>query len=361
MHDIKVVYDLAQGFERQGDRENAGKMYALLSDMYLVKARESSGPDQEQMAAAAERARVLATNLAGAVAKTIPSSASKNSLNLPPMRPIFFRDIQGLEQAKKVLWKNLILPQKYPDIFSALHIRPTHGFFFVGPPGTGKTMLAHALANELGIGFVPVNAASILGMYVGQSESNICSAFAQARQMGQCVLFLDEAEAICNTRSADSDVIGRVVSMLAQEMENPTNEGVIVIGATNYPERIDARLLRPGRFTQWVYIDLPNEDARREIAQARLDQIPTEMENLPQAIAAATAQNNAADVAQLSECVKVETGVRIAFAREHGDQIPVCILEADFSAALQEHQSTAFEADRNRCRNFILHHTHISV
>ena len=144
-----------------------------------------------------------------------------------------------------------MLPQMYPDLFKD-KIKPRTGILFFGPPGTGKTMLAKAVANECKMNFMSVKGPELLNMYVGESEKNIRDIFNKARANLPCIIFFDELDALVPNRGNGSDsssVMDRMVSQFLTEIDGLGKEaGLFVIGATNRPDLLDPSLLRPGRF-----------------------------------------------------------------------------------------------------------------
>lgn len=151
------------------------------------------------------------------------------------------------------------------------------GILIYGPPGCGKTHLARATAGELGAAFVSVGIADVLDMWLGQSERNLQRLFAVARAHAPCVLFFDEVDALAASRADFKSNAGRhVINQFLAELDGAehSNEGILVIGATNAPWHMDSAFRRPGRFDQIVFVPPPDRGARTEILRVLLRDRP---------------------------------------------------------------------------------------
>jgi transitional endoplasmic reticulum ATPase len=194
-----------------------------------------------------------------------PSAAREVAVDLGR---IVWDDVGGLEAAKRTLVEVIEWPLRYPELYAALDLEPTHGALLSGPPGTGKTLLARALATACQANFITVKGPELLSKWVGESERGVRETFQRARQVAPCVLFLDELDALAPARGAglDGGVMDRVIGQLLTELDGiEGRRGVVVVGATNRPELIDPALLRAGRFDLVLELPLPDRDARRAI------------------------------------------------------------------------------------------------
>ncbi|MCI2415269.1 MAG: CDC48 family AAA ATPase [Candidatus Aramenus sp.] len=192
---------------------------------------------------------------------------------------VHWSDIGGLDQVKQQLREAVEWPMKYPGMFERTGIRPPKGILLFGPPGTGKTMLAKAVATESGANFIAVKGPEVLSKWVGESEKAIREIFKRARQTAPTVVFFDEIDAIAPMRgfSHDSGVTERIVNQMLAEMDGITQlSKVVVIAATNRPDILDPALLRPGRFDRLIYVPPPDKEARKEILFIHMRSVPVE-------------------------------------------------------------------------------------
>ena len=182
---------------------------------------------------------------------------------------IHWADVGGLEDVKKELKEAAELPVKNPQAFEKMGIRPLRGVLLVGAPGTGKTMLAKAVATERESNLISIKGPEVLSKYVGESEKAVREIFRKAKMAAPCIIFIDEIDAITTPRSSestDSMVTERVVGTLLTEMDGLQEmKNILVIAATNRPDMVDPALLRPGRFDKIIEIPMPDEETRLAI------------------------------------------------------------------------------------------------
>jgi len=186
-------------------------------------------------------------------------------------------DIGGLEDAIQQLREVIEWPLKYPEIYRHLNSKPPNGILLFGPPGSGKTLLAKALAHETEINFISVKGPEFLSKWVGESEKAVRETFRKARAAAPCIIFFDEIDAIAGMRgrSSSSQVTEQVVSQLLTEMDGLEGlKDVILLAATNRPDMLDPALLRSGRFGRHVEIPLPDKDTIIEIFKIHLRNKP---------------------------------------------------------------------------------------
>ncbi|MEM1815471.1 MAG: CDC48 family AAA ATPase [Sulfolobales archaeon] len=189
---------------------------------------------------------------------------------------VTWEDIGDLEEVKERIREMVELPLKHPEFFKHLGIEPPKGVLLYGPPGVGKTLLAKALANEIGAYFIAINGPEIMSKYYGESEARLREIFEEAQKNAPAIIFIDEIDAIAPKRE---EVVGevekRVVSQLLTLMDGLKERGkVIVIGATNRVDAIDPALRRPGRFDREIEIPPPDKHARRSILEVHTRNIP---------------------------------------------------------------------------------------
>ncbi|WP_048061379.1 CDC48 family AAA ATPase [Hyperthermus butylicus] len=189
---------------------------------------------------------------------------------------VTWEDIGDLEEAKEKIREIVELPMKHPELFEHLGIEPPKGILLYGPPGVGKTLLAKALANEIGAYFIAINGPEIMSKYYGESEQRLREIFEEAEKNAPSIIFIDEIDAIAPRREeVTGEVEKRVVAQLLTLMDGLKERGrVIVIGATNRPDAIDPALRRPGRFDREIEIRPPDKRARKEILQVHVRNMP---------------------------------------------------------------------------------------
>ncbi|WP_409199922.1 CDC48 family AAA ATPase [Methanobrevibacter sp. DSM 116169] len=204
-----------------------------------------------------------------------PSALREILVQIPDVK---WDDIGGLNDVKQELKEAVEWPLKYPDNFSKLGIRPPKGVLLYGVPGTGKTLLAKAVANESEANFISVKGPELLSKWVGDSEKGVREVFRKAKQTAPTVIFFDELDSIASARSgsdADSGVTKRVVNQLLTEMDGMEElEDVSVIAATNRPDILDPGLMRPGRFDRHIKVETPDEEGRKSIFEVHTKDMP---------------------------------------------------------------------------------------
>ena len=191
---------------------------------------------------------------------------------------IHWKQIGGLPDVKRELQEAVEWPMKYPGLYDKLGHKMPRGILLHGPSGTGKTLMAKAVATESEANFVSVRGPELLSKWVGESERGIREIFKRARQSAPCVIFFDEIDSIAPIRGGGTEtaVTERVVSQLLTELDGMENmRGVIVLAATNRADMIDPALLRPGRFDKIIQIPLPDKESRKSILKINAEKIPT--------------------------------------------------------------------------------------
>lgn len=180
-----------------------------------------------------------------------------------------FEDIGGMDKTLRELCE-LLLHVKHPEVYRHIGLPPPRGFLLHGPPGSGKTLLANAIAGQLKIGLIVVPATELVAGVSGESEERIRELFEQAAVLSPCVLFIDEIDAISANRiNAQKDMERRIVAQLLSSLDGlpklEGGDGVLVIGATNRPDVLDPALRRVGRFDQEISLGIPDREARSQI------------------------------------------------------------------------------------------------
>jgi transitional endoplasmic reticulum ATPase len=230
--------------------------------------------DEEIPAEFIEKLEVTHKDFDEAFKNIEPSALREVFFEVPQVR---WTDVGGLDAIKQELIEAVEWPLKYPEAFEAINTKPPKGIMLFGPPGTGKTMLAKAVANESEANFISIKGPEMLSKYVGESEKAVRETFRKAKQASPTIIFFDEVDSIAPIRgiSSDSHVTERVISQMLTEMDGMEElKDVLVIAATNRPDMVDSALLRPGRLDRLIYITPPCVDARKEIFEIHLDGKP---------------------------------------------------------------------------------------
>jgi transitional endoplasmic reticulum ATPase len=221
---------------------------------------------------------VTGDDFENAFKEIVPSAMREVYLETPDVK---WSEIGGLESVKRELQEAVEWPLKFSDLYKAIGYNMPKGVLLYGPSGTGKTLLAKAVATESEANFISVRGPELLSKWVGESERGVREVFRRARQAAPCIVFFDEIDALAPTRGmgGDSMVTERVVSQLLTELDGiQALHGVVVLAATNRIDMVDTALLRPGRFDKIVYTPLPDKDARRQTLQIRMKGKPISKE-----------------------------------------------------------------------------------
>ncbi|MGI9010345.1 MAG: CDC48 family AAA ATPase [Nitrososphaeraceae archaeon] len=230
-----------------------------------------------------------------------PSAMREVFVEIPDIR---WEDIGGLASIKQEMQEAVEWPLKYQGIFTFADAMPPKGILLYGPPGTGKTLMAKAAANESEANFISIKGPELLSKWVGESEKGVREIFRKARQAAPCIIFFDEIDAIAPKRGGDfgdSHVTERLISQLLTELDGlEILTNVVVIGATNRPDIVDAALLRPGRFDRLLYVPPPDRDSRVQIIKIHIKKKPLDDVVDIEKLADQTEGYTGADIASLS-------------------------------------------------------------
>ena len=240
---------------------------------------------------------------------------------------VYWDDVGGLDDAKKILEENLIIAMNDPEKFSKMGIKPPKGALLYGPPGCGKTLLARALATESTGNMILVRGPEILSKWVGESEKAIREIFRKAKAASPCVIIFDELDSLAKLKSGEESGTGEtILSQLLTEMEEGSTSRVVVIGISNRPDMIDGSVLRTGRLDLRIFIQPPDERERLDIIKILTDNMPLAPDVNLKEIAVATQNYSGADIAALCR----EAAVK---AMQNNSAI---ITSTDFAAGLKQ-------------------------
>ncbi len=257
---------------------------------------------------------------------------------------VTYEDVGGLDEELKRVREMIELPLKHPKLFERLSIEPPKGVLLHGPPGTGKTWIAKAVANEAGANFLSVQGPEIMSKYYGQSEEKLREKFEEAKDQSPSIIFIDELDSIAPKRDdVKGEVERRVVAQLLTLLDGLTQRGeTIVIAATNRVDAIDPALRRPGRFDREIEIGLPDRNGRKEILQIHTRGMPVAGDFELSRLSEFTHGFAGADLESLVKEAAMRALRRYLPEIEMGEPIPSEVLEKmevkekDFLEALRE-------------------------
>jgi len=210
--------------------------------------------------------------------KALSFGKSRARLHSTQQKKVTFKDVAGVEEAKEEL-QEIIEFLREPQKFQKLGGRIPKGVLLIGPPGTGKTLLARAIAGEASVPFFSISGSDFVEMFVGVGASRVRDLFEQGKKNAPCIIFIDEIDAVGRHRGAGlgggHDEREQTLNQLLVEMDGfESNEGVILVAATNRPDVLDPALLRPGRFDRRVVVDRPDVGGREAILRVHTKKIP---------------------------------------------------------------------------------------
>ena len=365
--DLKL--GLARAFFQQGKNNHA---LALLEDMtktssappraFLLHARLLAGVGEIEQAIAEYRRALsadpalkddaFASRLGLSIAEESESEIvegkvragwgeAESSPSIEMERPkISFQDVGGMETLKEEIRLKIIHPLAHPELYQAYGKKIGGGILMYGPPGCGKTYLARATAGEIKANFLSVGINDVLDMWIGNSERNLHELFETARQNNPAVLFFDEVDALGASRSDMRHHAGRqLINQFLSEMDGvrSSNEGVLILAATNAPWHLDSAFRRPGRFDRVLFVPPPDADARGQILRLLCHGKPMEVIDFGQ-LAKKTDQFSGADLKALVE-MAVEEKLREAMKAG----IPKPLTTKDLAAAATKLKPTTRE------------------
>jgi SpoVK/Ycf46/Vps4 family AAA+-type ATPase len=269
------------------------------------------------------------------------TAVDEEEVSLFISRPtIDFSHVGGMDQVKKEIDIKIIKPLKHPDLYKAYGKKTGGGILLYGPPGCGKTMIAKATAGQVNARFISVGLNDILDMWIGNSEKNLHHFFEYARKNTPCVLFFDEIDALGASRSDMKQSAGRhLINQFLQELDgvDASNDGVLILGATNTPWHLDPAFRRPGRFDRIIFVPPPDQEARAAILKLKLKDRPTENIDY-EGLARSIADFSGADIEAMID-IAVEEKLEESFS----SGLPVPLRTKDLLNAAKKHKASTKE------------------
>lgn len=264
---------------------------------------------------------------------------------------VTFDDVAGVDEAKEEL-EEVVDFLKDPTKFQRLGGKIPKGALLIGPPGTGKTLLARAVAGEAGVPFFTISGSDFVEMFVGVGASRVRDMFEQAKRNAPCIIFIDEIDAVGRSRGAGlgggNDEREQTLNQLLVEMDGfETNEGIIIIAATNRPDVLDPALLRPGRFDRQVTVGNPDVIGRAKILKVHMRNVPLAKDVDPKVIARGTPGFSGADLANLvneAALLAARRGKRVVSALEFDDAKDKIMMGAERRTMVMSEEEKALTA-----------------
>lgn len=253
---------------------------------------------------------------------------------------INFNDVGGMDTVKNEIELKIIKPLLHPELYKAYGKKIGGGILLYGPPGCGKTFIAKATAGQVKAKFISVSLNDILDMWIGNSEKNLHEIFELARINTPCILFIDEIDALGASRSDMKQSSGRhLINQFLQELDgiDSSNEGILIIGATNTPWNLDPAFRRPGRFDRIVFVPPPDTTSRESILNLKLLNKPTASIDI-QLIAKKTENYSGADIDAIID-IAIEQKLESSFL----DGIPKPLETNDLISAVKKHKPSTQE------------------
>lgn len=335
---FEMYHSAAKKAEEKGDFFIAKRNYLLAAETMMKMAKLSSPQLKQARVQRAKRLIELANCLEvnGMPVKKAPptnnngangSNANATKENeegskewkAAKIPDISFDDIAGLDYVKETITIRMINPIKYPDAYKLYGKKTGGGVLLYGPPGTGKTMIAKAIAHEVGAVFYAIKASDIVSKWVGESEQNINALFEAASKQPLAIIFIDEMDNLFGARGNDIHNDQRVNEFLQQiDGFAGKNPNLLLLGATNRPWAIDSAAVRSGRFSEKIYVPLPDYDARKYLFKLGLKGIDV-LANIDfDVLAEKSLGYSGADISEIVDLAKIEplnefirTGVRV--------------------------------------------------
>ena len=352
---FNMYYAAAKRAYEAGNGALAKRSYMLAADTLLKLAKVSSPKLKQARLERAKRLLQIADGIGAAVErKTIPAGSDDDEEQgrewaAAEVPDVHFSDIAGLDDVKKAITVRMINPVKYPEKYKLYNKKSGGGVLLFGPPGTGKTMIARAIACEVGAKFYVIKGSDIVSKWVGESERNIQSLFKTARADKLAIIFIDEMDSLLGRRGEDTHNDRRVNEFL-QQIDGFAGKApnLLLLGATNRPWDIDGAALRPGRFSQKIYVPLPDAPAREFMFNKSLKGAPVADDVSVGELVSLTEGYSGADIEEVCDRAKEDP-----LLRSISTDSVVQVSRADFLTAIKSVPPSVSEEEVKRFERFI--------
>ena len=367
-----IYYNNAKRYEAQGQIALAKRNYFLSAEVLMEMAKISSPKLAEVKFERAKRIIELADNLNeynvgqnnSSSHASAPGGAAKNKQKdsedgakkfaAAQIPNVHFSDIAGLDDVKEAIKVRMIYPLKHPEVYSAYGKKMGGGMLLYGPPGTGKTMIAKAIACEVGATFYAVKGSDIVSKWVGESEQNINALFDSARQNELSIIFIDEIDSLLGKRGVDTHNDKRVNEFLQQiDGFGSDSSKILLLGATNRPWDIDSAAMRSGRFSEKIYVPLPDRKARRFLFDKYLKGLPLASDVDIDELVTLTEGYSGADINEICDSAKIEPLKKSIISREEDEDAKLTeITFNDFRRAFTKVRSSVTKEELRKLDEF---------
>ena len=363
---VNSCYENGMAAMKNGEYEKARCFFYAAAENTLKMARGTSGQARARLIERADELCSLSDRVAigtgrradkerGDEPRTSDADEQDQSgearavLSSLPTKDLTLDSVKGLESVKEEISRMVIYPQKYSELYERFRKKKGGGVLLYGVPGTGKTMIANAIANELGAVFYVVKCSDILSKWFGEAEQRVKELFDEARKNPLSVIFFDEFDALGASRDTDSSAMKRIIPELLVNIQNASEgEGtVLILAATNRPWDIDSAFLRPGRFNRSIHVPLPDRESRLAMIESELSEVPTSDELSLELIADMSEGFSGADVMEVCERLKDSAIGRII--RGEGEEI---ITNEDARGVLERLYSSVRRDDLERIEEY---------
>ncbi len=298
------------------------------------------GGNPEAFLNTSENLQITSEDFLTALREIEPSATREFFLERPTVR---WEDVGGLKEIKAALISVVDWPSRYPELFDEGRLSPSRGILFTGPSGTGKTLMAKALANKTGLNFIPISAPILFSKWLGESEKALHEIFKKAKQSAPCILFFDEIDALVARRGAGSEVGApeRVASQFFNELDTLSDlSEVIILGATNREDLLDPALMRAGRLDFVLPFPVPDEAARLEILKVHTKDRPLSAEVDLKELAKETAGMAGSDLAYICKRAAILAIGDVISLPGESRRTGLSVSVGHFRAAISEVQRT---------------------